>query len=337
MDNCFYQHLQNCCNKVSLADYPRHSRVHPLNQKPFHPGQHYYVKREDELGFGLCGIKVRKYASLIPFLITHRFQEVIVIGGAYSNNVFSLVQLLIENKLSFRLFLRGEPAKKLEGNQILLHQVYDLEKIVWIKRSCWHTALQLAYQYQETNEKRGIKTMVLEEGCSVAPAIGGLASLALDIICNEKEWGISFDHIFIDAGTAMSAGSLFLFFSYLKKTTTIHVILLACETDAFYQNLQKYQKMVENFLTVPLAALFSRLVVHTPRRVPRFGRVNSVLFEEIKNISRREGFLLDPIYSGKCFIEAQSILKENPTIEGNILIVHSGGSQSLIGFVDKFR
>src|ERR1700761_5279772 len=81
------------------ALYATHSRVHSLRSFLF-SGTTCYVKRDDELGFGVSGSKIRKYCSLIPFFLNQGIQEVVVIGNAYSNHVLSLVQLLIENQLS---------------------------------------------------------------------------------------------------------------------------------------------------------------------------------------------------------------------------------------------
>ncbi len=55
-----------------LADYQLQSRTHLL--KNF---KNIYIKRDDELSFGISGSKIRKYASLIPNLLRHSIDEAI--------------------------------------------------------------------------------------------------------------------------------------------------------------------------------------------------------------------------------------------------------------------
>ena len=47
------------------------------------------------------------------------------------------------------------------------------------------------------------------------------------------------------------------------------------------------------------------------------------------NFGRKEGLLLDPLYNSKLFMTAVDIL---PKLEGNVLIIHSGGQLPLMGF-----
>ena len=77
-------------------------------------------------------------------------------------------------------------------------------------------------------------------------------------------------------------------------------------------------------------------VLHTPQMTGRFGEINSMGFETIAKIARQEGFLTDPIYSAKLFIESKRLLA-NGEILGNVLIHHSGGSLTLMGFQNQLK
>src|SRR5437016_4466946 len=125
--------LQEIIASYLHPEYSLHSRVHPLRSYSFDEAK-VFVKRDDELGFGISGSKMRKYSSLIPFLIAHKFQEVVLIGGAYSNNVLGLVQLLIENGIKATLFLREDVGDDLKGNRLLLSLLVDEQTIHWISR-----------------------------------------------------------------------------------------------------------------------------------------------------------------------------------------------------------
>jgi 1-aminocyclopropane-1-carboxylate deaminase len=163
-------HLTSCLAAIPQIDYPTHSRIHPLRSFIF-PSVQCYVKRDDELGFGISGSKIRKYRSLIPFLLAKQVQEVVVIGSAYSNHVLSFVQLMIENGLQPTLFLRGDPSRSLQGNALLTSLFVLPSAIHWLSQSDWKNVESLAYLYAS---KQNHSTFVLPEGAFCSQLCQGL-------------------------------------------------------------------------------------------------------------------------------------------------------------------
>lgn len=314
--------------EIAQEDFPVQSRVHRLNGFHFSDCQ-CYVKREDELGFGISGSKMRKYRTLLPFLRKENFDAVIVIGGAYSNNVLGIVQLLKEMGLKFKLFLKGPPSGEPKGNFLFLKMFVKEHEIVWIKDN-WDQVEQQAADYISTT---GIKGFILSEGSSVSASFPGVLSLPLDIVRNEQQHAIDFNHIIIDSGTAMTAIGLILAYSWLKKITLIHVYLLGGDEKHFFGQLKRWQKEFEGLLHSKIGIL-DQFRLHKPTNALSFGSTNAQLFAEIKQVAAEEGFLVDPIYSGKLFYESRKLI---PSLRGNILLVHSGGALSLTGFQEMIK
>lgn len=313
--------LKQKIDEIPQAPYPAHSRIHPLNSlKPC------YVKRDDELGFGISGSKIRKYRSLIPFLLNHAYDEVVVIGSLYSNNVLSVTQLLIESKIKFTLYLRGDPNRQLQGNALLLSLMTSFENIVWFTKEAWETIEASAMQYQTSSSR---KVFVLKEGSSVAEALPGALTLPLDIIKNEADHQVKFDHIFVETGTGLMAIALILGFSFFQRKTTIHVIQLVGDKDYFFSQLSFFHKEFENLMgmKIPMPQNF---ILYPSKE--GFAKINEELFKEIKVLAREEGFLTDPIYTARLFKEVRKI---SQTLQGNILVNHSGGALTLMGFENR--
>ena len=322
--------MQDCIGM--LAPYPLHSRVHPL--KTFGDAQTpCFVKREDELGFGISGFKIRKYSSLIPHLQENKIKQAILIGGAYSNNIVGLTQLLIENSIQPTLFLLGNETTKKIGNFLLSSLMVSNDSIRWIGRDEWPNVQKIAALYAKKQSKR---TMVIPEGASVAESLPGALTLALDIIKNETQLNKTFDHIFIDSGTGMMACATVLAFAWLKKTTNIHVVLMAEEEQEFLKTLSSLKTQLEFFIGVQLKLPYvkEKLKLYRPHVGRSFGSTNKTIFEEIRRIARTEGFLTDPIYSVKLFLESRRIIADEK-IKGNCLIIHSGGGLTLMGFQEQ--
>lgn len=316
-------------NSITQADYPSHSRIHPLKSFAL-PSVNCFVKREDELGFGISGSKIRKYRSLIPWLMQKGIEEVVLIGSAASNNVLGLNQLLIENKLKPTLFLRGDPSYSLKGNCLLSTLFAPAASIHWFSKNDWHAVESKADEYAL---KQPHPTFVLPEGAAVAASLPGALSLALDIAENEKKNGIAFDHIFIEAGTGFMACALLLGLSWLKRPSLVHVLLLAEDELAFHKRLKHCHEMFLDLMEDP-APIPQHFALHLPQFTGSFGKTSPMIFQFIKQLAQEEGFMTDPVYSGKLFFEAKRLLSTGE-IKGNILIIHSGGALSLMGFQDQ--
>ena len=106
--------LDNLIYSVPHYDYPKHSRIHRLSSFD-QEGAIVYVKREDELGFGISGSKIRKYLTLLPWLTDQKFQEALLMGGSFSNHILGITQLLKEKRIRPVLFLLGHPPHSLKG------------------------------------------------------------------------------------------------------------------------------------------------------------------------------------------------------------------------------
>jgi len=102
------------------------SRIHRL-QPPF---EAVFVKRDDELSSSISGSKIRKYASLILFLKSEGFTDVLLLGGFRSNHVIGCAQLLKENRLTPHVFFEEGFAGDLNsGNHLLSHLLFKPEEI----------------------------------------------------------------------------------------------------------------------------------------------------------------------------------------------------------------
>ncbi|HHT0591598.1 TPA: pyridoxal-phosphate dependent enzyme [Legionella anisa] len=292
------------------------SRVHRLNQFPDQE-VHCYAKRDDELGCGISGSKLRKYASLFPFLIEQGIQHLIIIAGPQSNNLLAALQLAREFKLKVTAFLIQSWQLELHGNYKLSRLFLEEQEIVWVPRNAWSKVNELANHYLLTLNEPGF---VLQEGASVPQAMSGALTLADDIILNEQSLGFTFQHIFIDSGTGFSAAALIKGLNRLNHSARVYVLLLADDEITFRNKLKQWIELIpQNFLCF------------YPTTAKAFGSVNQTIKNEIKCLAREEGILADPIYAAKLFHESRRYIKAEH-LKGNVLIIHSGGTLTMPGF-----
>lgn len=316
--------LSSIVPKVDLR-----SRIHRLRSF----AGNCYVKRDDELGFGISGTKVRKYSSFLPAFLSEKPQEAVIIGSAYSNHVLSLSQLLRENGVKPILFLLGDPACKLQGNLLLTALVAELKNIHWVSRKKWVEIDAIAEAYANQRATEGVKALIVPKGANCASSLPGAMTLALDVLRNEQELGREFDHLFIDSGTGLTAAALLLAFALLGKKTFVHIVLAAGDKEEFINTLEQRKKDLEALLgnPVPSPTLFNLYFSST---APSFGSVNAAVFDAIAAIAKEEGFLTDPVFTAKLFLEGKKVLLEK-NLQGNILFIHSGGGLGLTGFQEE--
>ena len=321
--------LKEKIQSANLASYPRQSRIHPLPSF----GKKVFVKREDELGFGISGSKIRKYSSLIPYLIAEKADEVIVCGGNYSNHILGMSQLLRENKIRPVLFLIGEPPQKIVGNFLLTSLIVPLSDMHWISRDRWSQVEMITAEYVQKRAQENVKSLYIPMGGSCSASIAGLMTLTLDILRNEKEMHVQFDHLFIDAGTGMTAAVLVLALAWLHRSAHVHIIHLTSKEEDFAALLNRMQKEFEAFIGESLSFSLS-FTLYQPENGRAFGSVNQKVLRQIAEMAREEGILTDPIYTAKLFAEGRAIM-EKKKLDGNVLFIHSGGGLSLMGYQDE--
>ena len=292
------------------------SRVHTLNHFP-NEGVVCYVKRDDELSCGISGSKMRKYASLIPCLIQRGIRHLIIIAGPQSNNLLAALQMAREFQFNVTAFLIKPRSAEIQGNFKLSLLFLNKEETVWVDRHDWSKVTELAQNHLNTLTESGF---ILNEGASVTEALTGSMTLAEDIIDNEKELGVQFQHIFVDAGTGFTAAGLIKGLAQLKHKALLHILLLADDELTFNNKLKEWiSSNPENYQCF------------YPGTAKSFGSLNTVIKSEINRMAKEEGILADPIYSAKLFHEARKRIIAQK-LQGNVLIIHSGGTLTLAGF-----
>lgn len=305
------------------------SRIHPLRTFDTEHAR-FWVKREDESGFGISGCKKRKYASLIPWLKKEGFRQVALIGGTRSNHISGFLQLLIENGLGFRLFLKAEHSFQPTGNRLLLSLLASPESITFIPSDQWPQAEAIAASWAENQPAL---TAVIPEGGSCVQAIPGSSTLLLDILRNEQESEIEFDQILIDAGTGWMAGTLGQLAACTDYRATIHVAMVAGDAESFSQQIQ----LIRKYITACIGECPQhRVVLHPVPVAKSFGSVNSTVLKEVYSMAREDGILADPVYSAKLFMLARELSKTGK-LKGNVLVIHSGGGTGLMGWGEKIQ
>lgn len=313
--------LEELLSQISQEDYLKHSRVHPLPIPD--EGRTWHIKREDELGFFAGGSKIRKWRTLIPALVNAKVDTAILIGSAYSNNVLGLTLLLQEKGIKPLPLLLKAYEDTPKGNRLFIELS---SKPIYLERKEWPQVESVAETLKAKLEGEGKKVEIIPEGSYMKEAFYGALTLALDIVQNEKDLGKTFDHIFIDAGTGLQAQALILGLCLLNHKALVSVLLLHEDPEKFRRELDVWSEML-GISDKP------RFNIFFPKGQRGFRPLEGKAFEEIIHFARKTGVWTDPLYSGRLVQEAP-LYAQTKEMQGNILIVHTGGLTALFGFQD---
>ena len=305
------------------------SRIHRLRSFST-PQTPVFIKREDESSFGISGYKKRKFASLIPYLKQHQFDEVWLIGGAHSNHIVAAAQLFKEQGIPFRLALKKPNTSSNRGNLFLLALLTHPGDILWLEGSEWAQAESIVQQQIE-----GKKGLCIPEGGVMPEVIPGLCTLWEDILIFQRSTHLPYQHIIMDAGTGISAAVIQVLLGLFETPPQLHVILMAGSKadylDRYEQVLSWFTQLFRPFSPTPVTAH-----LYHPNTARSFGSVNAAVKDMCQYMAREEGVLCDPIYSGKLFLQVKHLLQTDQ-VKGTTLLIHSGGGTGLMGFAENWN
>ncbi|TAE49970.1 MAG: pyridoxal-phosphate dependent enzyme [Bacteroidetes bacterium] len=297
------------------------TRIHPLRNF----GPHVWIKREDENGFGISGCKKRKYASLLPWLEQQNPRKALLIGGARSNHISGFLQLLNEKGFETKLYLKENHSPAAQGgNAFLTSLLSSPGQIRTLSKSEWPQAAEIA-------ASENPEYQVIPEGGTCLWALPGACTLMSDIIRNETESGIFFDHIIIDSGTALMATSLIWMNALAGRKSQIHCVMMAGDEPWFQQQMEQVKKWFQELFPAYKLPEIPPPLLYFPSSGRAFGSVTQSVKDEILRMAREEGILTDPVYTAKLCMTARQIIQQQ-SLTGNILIIHSGGGSGLMGF-----
>lgn len=282
-----------------------------------------YLKRDDELSFGVSGSKWRKLSSLVHTLAENRQRSLWLVGGINSNSVLAASQQFREAQLAFQILTT--PYHHLHSNGILAMQVLDPQQIKVVQSAALPATMAALRRLAAAKQ-----LTLIEEGLDHPAAYVGAASLSQDLQRNERELGIGFHHVVMDAGTGISAAALIIGDALAGIARHYHIVLIAGDEEYFARQFAKVAASLPGAAGLQLTAI--PLSFYRPKVGRSFGSIPAAVWQTIKRVARAEGILLDPLYTAKTYGVLEEIA---PALSGPKVMIHTGGGLSLAGFLGK--
>ena len=273
---------------------------------------------------------MRKLEFLLAEAVNNDATHVITCGGPQSNHVRATVFAARQLGLGVTAIIRKPAAGDIpENGNLLLTQILDAS-IEWLDYNDYQNAGGSYTPFLLESEKKlnqsGKKTYVIPEGGSSALGSWGYISACDELEAAHSNGIKPFDHIFCALGSGGTVAGLVL--GYAQKNWPVSSICAVnvCDSEDYFRNRisQIMSDFAENW-QLPSSQI-NEYKIFDGHFGSGYGQATKDDLLFYKDLAKKEGVLLDPVYTGKAFRGMLHEIKKHPSHFGeNILFLHSGG------------
>lgn len=328
--------------KESLGFFP--TPLHPLERLSAELGVRLYIKRDDYSGINLFGgNKIRKLEYLLGDARKQGCDTVFTYGATQSNHAMQTVTACRRLGLTPVLYLVAivAPDENDVRANLLLDKIMDAEiHIVYqepgeTEENAEERSFALAREHMARLNAAGHKCYDVPMGG--ASPIGSAAFIEgyTELTSQLEQQSLSADYLFHGTGTGGTMAGLAAGKKLIDSATEIISINVSAKQD------WEYRVRCAEIATESLACLGISLPVlpedfHTDLNyyAPGYELPNAAAAEAIKLLARKEGLLVDPVYTGKAFAGMLDYIRSGKVAPGSTVVFwHTGGATAL--FAEK--
>ena len=303
--------------------------LHRLDRLSEDLGLDLWIKRDDLTGFALGGNKGRKLEYLMSEAIASGANAVVTCGAAQSNfvrqlaaacAVCGLVCHAVVMRLPFDAAVGkpdGAPPAAAGGN-VLLDALFGAN-LYLVPDDDWISLYAQAEDLAVRLESEGATVYRVPIGGS--SPLGGYAFFEA---AKELECALPFDAIL----TSTSSGSTQAGLGIALRGSSTRVVGIAADPEPdLIEDVLRVSSGLADLLSIDAPGEHD-FEVRSEWAGPGYGIPSEAGNEAIQLMARREGILLDPIYTGKAFAGLLS-MAESGELKGRVLFWHTGGAPAL--------
>lgn len=307
-----------------------------------------HVKRDDLLGVGFGGNKLRKLEYLLADAEKKKAKLIVTSGSLQTNHGMLTALCSVKAGLPCLLMLLIEESSiqpVLSGNLLLDDYIgCDLEfldvsdimgdaelsvnekdnRVSERLEACVRKKLPLYLEKYKISEKEVYR---ISSAGSTPVGMQGYINCIREIAGQSKE---HYDYIFCGNGSGGTYGGMLLGAKlYMPHTRVIGVAIEEMNPDK-PQFILKLIHQTEKLMGISEQIVSEDIEIIQNSVNKGYAVPDEETMDIIEMFAQREGFFLDPVYTGKIFNGSLKYIQENLRGSGkNILILHSGGAPGL--------
>ena len=299
-------------------------------------GPRILIKRDDCTGLAIGGNKVRKLEFLLGEAIAEGCDTILTTGGVQSNHARQTAAACAHLGLRCELVLprmvpRRDELYESGGNLLLdkllgarVHLVDDIA-----------AAESKMRELQDLAARRGGRAAVLPAGGSTPTGALGYAAAASEIVEQLADAGITRARIFVAAGTCGTLAGLLAGLGAHAEAFPITAIAVLEDATASAARADTLARACSTRLgnsPPPPAEVLDGFLGDG------YGMPTDEMHEAVELCARREGLLLDPVYTGKAMAGMIEMVRAGKPGPGETAVFwHTGGTPGLFAYGGDFH
>ncbi len=309
--------------KLSLARAG--TPLEPLPRTSEALGVEVLVKRDDLTGAELSGNKVRKLEYLLAEAQDLGADTVITCGGEQSNHCRATALAAVRAGMTSRVVLRtDDPARPPPTTDNILLDRLAGATIRWISRPDWAKRNAIMEEEAAAVRAAGGTPYIIPEGGSSAMGSWGYVACAEELAADLATLPPASTTIAFACGSGGTAAGLMLGARLLSLPARVAAVNV-CDDRAYFTRVitRICDDMIARWSLSTSLPDIEILDGHVGRG---YARSRPEELETIRDVCRRDGLVLDPVYTGKAFHGLVTELAADRRRFGDRLIfVHTGG------------
>lgn len=314
-------------SRIFIANLP--TPIQKLNKLSDKYGMGIYLKRDDFTGSEVSGNKVRKLEFAIGEAIAKGCDTIITAGAIQSNHCRATAAVAAKLGLNCELVIRGEKPNDFEGNLFLDNMLGANVHYI----SSEESREEAMERINKELSSKGKKGYIIPIGASNAVGSLGYAENIKEIVKQEQELGIEFDAIVVPVGSGGTYAGLWYANEDLEKAKDIVGFSVSDTTEEFTLAVKNILiDMYKRDEVIKESIDETRIIINDVYLGDGYALSRKNEIEFICEIAKMEGFVLDPVYTGKAFLGLISEIESGSFNKyKNILFIHTGGLQGWTG------
>lgn len=324
---------------TALARFPRRrytaapTAIEPMPRLSAHlGGPTLWIKRDDQTGLTGGGNKTRKLEYLVADALARGADTLVTVGAVQSNHCRLTAAAAVREGLKCRLVLEervaGSYSAEGTGNN-LLFDLLGVEQATVVRDG---TNLPAAMATIEADLRaEGRRGYVIPGGGSNPLGALGYVTCAEELLAQETQLGIAFDHLVCASGSAGTHAGLAVGLARGRSDMTLTGISVRRPSAEQEANVARLAADTARLLGMDEA--LPTIMVRDEWVGGGYSIPTDEMVEAVRLAAGLEGVLLDPVYTGKAFAGLIGMVRQGAfQPSDNVLFLHTGGSPVLYAY-----
>jgi D-cysteine desulfhydrase len=296
-----------------------------------------FVKRDDHMALGGGGNKLRKLEFLLGDARAANADIIITTGGSQSNHArltaAACAHLGLQCELLLKLAVVRDNDEHRYGGNVLLDRLFGATVTRIGQGEDAGAAMQAR---ADALRAQGRRPYIIPAGGSNECGALGYAAAVLELIGQQTQHDFQMARIFLPNGgsgthAGLAAGLVAL---GLPSRLVQSFAVIGDEATVQRATANKTQAALQA-MSIDKTIAYEDIVVDGSYRGAAYGAPTASMAEAVNLLARREGLLLDPVYSGKAFAGMLAQIRSRRLHDaGDIMFLMTGGSHTLFGYRD---